>query len=148
MVITILFSLCACGGHTTSTQSGTTNSTEPTIEKNNETEIIQKPEGIRENGKLSNEDLTDEEFKYYFSLAINALIKLDLETLKPLILEDEYNALKKVSDDENLKNLWDKTFGQSLYMEESYMLIGKSPLLNVNLYLLVLSVSKISGFEI
>ena len=84
---------------------------------------------IRENGSLpaDEDDLTNAEVKHYIGKVMQAIIKLDTETMNELASDNSAYMIQAVKDDEVYRAVWEKTIGQSVYLEESATLVYKDP---------------------
>ncbi len=142
LCLCVVFALAACGNDSkepskpqdkpSATEPAPDNST-PTEDENDATE----PSGgsdvtedtIRENGKLpeSESDLTRAERKHYIGKVMQAIIDLDTETMNEYASDNSAYIIRAVKEDDVYRTMWEKTIGQSIYMEESNMLVYKDP---------------------
>lgn len=145
LCMVMVFALCACGNdEATPTEKSPTNPvTAPSTptENNNATEPTQdnpdsttpdeevSDDTIRENGKLPNDPskLTSAEEKHYLGEVIQAIIDLDVETLEDLADSNSVNCIRYIRDNENYRKAWNKTVGQSIYLEDSKYIAHRDP---------------------
>lgn len=144
MCVAMVFSMVACGSDTkdptqpqekpgtTDTQPsestpgdttpGDTEGTEPSDTDVDETTI-------RPNGELPEDvdDLTRAEMNHYIGKVMKAMIELDVETMQEYASENSAYIIKSVKEDDVYRVMWEKTIGQSYYLEDSHILVYKDP---------------------
>ncbi len=84
---------------------------------------------IRPNGELpkNKKDLTRAEMNHYIGKVMQAIITLDVETMKEYANENSERMIRSVKEDDTYRLVWEKTIGKSIYLEESHRLVYKDP---------------------
>lgn len=142
LCLCMVFALTACGNDSKepSKPQDKPSATEPAPDDSTptdgENDVTEPSEGsdvtedtIRENGQLpeSAKDLTRAEKKYYIGKVMQAIIDLDVETMNEYASDNSAYMIRSVKEDDVYRAMWEKSIGQSLYMEDSHMLIYKDP---------------------
>lgn len=139
LCIIMVYSLAACGTkNPDNSESPDVNVTQPSEvpdETPDETtdEAVQdesvEETTIRENGQLPENagDLTDAELKHYIGKVMQAIITLDVETVKEYASESSADMIESVKNDDVYRAMWEQSIGQSVYLEDSHMLVYKDP---------------------
>lgn len=143
--ILLVLSMClglfaGCNQNADKKEESSETSSETDIDMGYEDEDYVDETLIRENGSLPNdvEKLTKAEFSHYLGIVITALKELDIETLKEYYkpeekesdswVDDLMNAyrdhgeiecLEYIKNDETMRNLWEYTVGQMIYLPDS-----------------------------
>ena len=137
--VLMVFSMVACGNDTknptkpqekpgtsdvtSNTQSDSTNNTMPPY-----TGPITQ-DTVRPNGQLPDgaSALTYAEVRHYVGKIMKAVIELDVDTTNEYAIEDSASIIQRIKEDATYRAIWEQTIGQSIYLEQSYMLLYKDP---------------------
>ena len=127
LIITMTFSLVACGKKEENSKDKNESNKEITENIEKENNDFDEENGVRKNGKLplDKSELTDKEKKFYKKEMINAVINLDLEKIKVLVDDSSYQVLKEISDNAEYADMYKKTIGTFIYLEESDAFVAK-----------------------
>lgn len=141
LCLAMVFSMAACGNDATEPTKpqetpGISESTpdeptsgETTPDDTEPSNPVVDENTVRPNGELpeDEDDLTRAEVNHYIGKVMQAIINLDVETMKEYANSHSAYMIKAVKEDDVYRAVWEKTIGKSVYLEESNMLVYKDP---------------------